>query len=160
MEHKSLEEIGRIAEVQPDLGQRNKMSKRERMERWAQVLERQEGRRLRSLERTESATGHQHDAMREDDSPLTVAFEDPVLRSEGLQSDRLGDAIEFFGLSNRQAHDIVCYCHYGRTMSPKEAAYSVRAIAARAERYTLYSPRNIVMGVAAGAAVAFAVSVL
>jgi len=135
MLHKSLDEIGQVAEVQSDLALRPRMSRRERLERWAEVLERQQGRRLRSLYETEYVVNRlEHDAMRTDNSPLTVAFEDPVLRAEGLAGDTLGDAMKFFELSRWEAHRIVCYCYHGLTLSAKEAARAVRG-ATRHERH-------------------------
>ncbi len=73
-------------------------------------------------------------ALREDNSPLTVAFQDPVLRAEGLQSDRYGDVLKFFELSDGELHHIVCYCHHGQTMMPEAVARDVRTAAQRKER--------------------------
>ena len=67
--------------------------------------------------------------MRSIGSPLSVAFEDPVLRAEGLTSDTYGDAKRFFQLSDWQLHNIVCYCHHGVTMTAGTAARHVRAVA-------------------------------
>jgi hypothetical protein len=50
--------------------------------------------------------------LRDDQSPLTVAFNDPLLRAEGLKSDRFGDAIHFFQLTQWEAHELLCDCHY------------------------------------------------
>ncbi len=101
--------------------------------------------------------------MRVDGSPLTVAFEDPVLQAEGLKSDRLGDAMRFFGLSHWEAHHIVCYCHYGRDMATETVARTVRAIAAQSKERRLSIRRSVGravaggLSVAAGAALAIAV---
>jgi hypothetical protein len=139
MQHRTLDEIGQVAQVQSDLQLRPKMSRRERLERWAEMLDRQQGRRLRSLYETEYVINRlEHDAMRADNSPLTVAFEDPVLRSAGLQGDTLGDAMKFFELSRWEAHRIVCYCYHGLTISGREAARAVRS-AARHERHVFPS---------------------
>jgi hypothetical protein len=51
-------------------------------------------------------------AMRADRSPLTIAYEDPVFRAQGLRTDELGDAIAFFDLSQGEAHYLLCACHY------------------------------------------------
>ena len=67
--------------------------------------------------------------MRADDSPISVAFEDAVLRAEGLSDDTYGEATRFFDLSNRELHNIVCYCHLGRTMTAETAALRVSSIA-------------------------------
>ncbi len=133
MKLKTLEELKRVAEVRPPLA-RDRMSKRQRLERWAEALERAPQRYLRSLFETEYMWPRRRYALREDNSPLTVAFEDPVLRAEGLQSDRYGDVLKFFELSNGELHDIVCYCHHGSTMSPTAVAHRVRVAAGQTER--------------------------
>ncbi len=133
MKLKTLEELKRVAEVRPPLT-RDGMSKRQRLARWAEVLELEPQRYLRSLFETESMNPGRRYALREENSPLTVAFEDSVLRAEGLESDRYGDALKFFELSDGELHDIVCYCHHGPTMAPKAVARRVRAALRSAER--------------------------
>ncbi len=132
MKLKTLEELKQVAEVHPPL-KRDRMSKRQRLERWAEVLELAPQRHLRSLYETEYASRRRRYALREDTSPLTVAFQDPVLRAEGLESDRYGDALKFFELSDGELHHIVCYCHHGPTMTPKAVARRVRAAAGQTE---------------------------
>ncbi len=110
------------------------MSKRQRLERWAEVLELAPQRHLRSLYETEYGSRWRRDALRADNSPLTVAFQDPVLRAEGLQSDQYGDALKFFELSDGELHHIVCYCHHGPTMAAKAVARRARAAAGKMER--------------------------
>jgi hypothetical protein len=67
-------------------------------------------------------------ALRADNSPLTVAFEDPVLYAEGLTSDKLGDALTFFETSEDNAHCIMCSCLYAQTMSAGMVASRVRSL--------------------------------
>ena len=55
-----------------------------------------------------------------------MAFADPVLRLQGMQSDTYGEAKRFFELSDRALHNIVCYCHVGATMQAGRAARYVR----------------------------------
>lgn len=140
MEHKTLEEIRQVADVR----QHKPLSRRERLERWAEALERLNGARVRSLVRTEYVPREERDLMRVDNSPLTVAFEDPILRSEGLKSDRLGDSTSFFGLSESEMHYIVCYCHYGETMSSEEVARRIRATARQCDSGMRTSPHAFV----------------
>jgi hypothetical protein len=132
MEHKTLEQIREVADVRR--GQ--PLSRRERLERWAEALERLNGARIRSLVRTEYVPREERDLMRIDNSPLSIAFEDPVLRAEGLKSDKLGDCTTFFGLSESEMHYIVCYCHYGETMSSEEVARRIRATARQGDGTT------------------------
>lgn len=147
MKYKSVEQIGREAEVHPG----PVMTRRQRLKRWAELLEQQPERRLRAIEGTEFGTRRERDAKRADDSPLTVAFEDPVLRAQGLRGDRAGDAIAFFGLSHGELHRLVCYCHYGLTISPGTVANRLRVMAGRAEASTL-PPRHVVIGSLSAAA--------
>jgi predicted protein tyrosine phosphatase len=128
------------------------MSRRERLERWVELLERQPHRYLSTIEGTEFGSRRERDAKRADHSPLTVAFEDPVLRAEGLRGDRVGDAVAFFDLSHGEVHRLVCYCHHGRTVSPGTVAARVRMIAQRDAPATLASRGMVIGGLAAGAA--------
>jgi hypothetical protein len=125
MEHKPYAELTRIADVQASPSKPT-MTRQQRLERWAEVLEREPGRELRSLEEIEWKTKAERRDLRADGSPLTVAFEDPVLRAEGLASDRLGDAMAFFGLSLHDAHVALCSCVHGRSMQANVAANRVR----------------------------------
>ena len=126
MQHKTLEQLQRIAAVYPDQT-RPAMTRSGRLERWAELLEREPSRRLGTLPGTEYQSSDTRDTMRSIGSPLSVAFEDPVLRAEGLTSDTYGEAKRFFELTDRQLHNIVCYCHHGVTMTAETAARHVRA---------------------------------
>ena len=150
MKYQSLEQIALEADVlHPGIG----MSRRERLERWAELLERQPNRRLSTIEGTEFGSRREREAKRSDDSPLTVAFEDPVLRAAGLRGDRVGDAVEFFDLSHDEVHRLVCYCHYGRMVSPGTVAARVRMMARQDEPATLSSRGMVIGSLAAAAAV-------
>jgi len=92
------------------------------------MLEREPTRVLQSLDEIEWKPKAERRNIRADSSPLTVAFEDPVLRVEGLASDRLGDASDFFALSAHDAHFALCSCMYGRTMTAGQAAAQVRRL--------------------------------
>src|SRR5215207_9565299 len=94
MEHKPLIELEAIAEVKIAEGA-PAMGRDERLERWISVLEGNSVRQLRSLFEFEYLPPDKRRACRADNSPLTVAFEDPVLRREGLKSDSLGDVFNF-----------------------------------------------------------------
>jgi hypothetical protein len=148
MKYRSLEQIALEADVHPGTG----MSRRERLERWVELLDRQPWRRLSTIEGTEFGSRREREAKRSDHSPLTVAFEDPVLRAEGLRGDRVGDAVEFFDLSHGEVHRLVCYCHHGRTVSPGTVAARVRMMARQEQRATLSSSTIAIGGLSAAAA--------
>lgn len=104
------------------------MTRRERLERWATVLERHDG-PVVPLLRIEYLPEAERIQARRDGSPLAVAFADPVLRAEGLESDRLGDITSFFDLSPDEAHHLFCDCHYHGTMTSKRVASGLRRLA-------------------------------
>jgi hypothetical protein len=124
MEHKTLAELERAADATPI-----PVTRSERLERWAAALAKLSSARLNSLLRTEYVAPEALAQVRADNSPLSVAAEDPVLRVAGLKNDTFGEAMRFFDLSEHELHRIVCYCHYGETMSADEAAHRVRAMA-------------------------------
>ena len=129
MKYKNLEQIAREADVHPIMD----MSPRDRLERWANLLAQQPERRLCAIEGTEFGTRRERRAKRADGSPITVAFQDPVLRAAGLRGDRVGDAVDFFELSEGNLHHLICYCHQGRTVSAGAVAARLRPMARRAE---------------------------
>ena len=127
MKHQTLEKLQVIAKVDQDYP-RQALSRSERLERWAQLLERNPERRLATLRETEYQSEHVRALMREDGSALSVAFLDPVLRDAGLKDDSYGEARRFFELTDGQLHEVICYCHLGETVSAATAARHVRAI--------------------------------
>jgi hypothetical protein len=129
MEHKRLDDIR--AHILANWLSPSPLSKSERLEHWAKALERESGRHLKTLYEVEYAPPAERAGMRVDDSPLTVAFNDPRLRAEGLAGDTMGAAVAFFGISERELHDILCFCHHGATMTADAAAMRVRAAVAR-----------------------------
>jgi hypothetical protein len=126
MEHRPLSELGHVADLKPS--QISVLSKRERLDRWAELLEREPERLLHTLDEIEWKPKAVRFSMRADDSALTVAFNDPVLRTAGLLSDRFGDAVNFFQISEHDAHIVLCSCHGGEFMRSEEAARRVRGI--------------------------------
>ena len=131
MKYESLENLSRKAEV-VEIGRpedRRKL-RRDRLERWASLLEQHQG-PLYPLERVEYLRQHERDVLRGDDTPLTVAFADPLLRASGLASDRLGEAVSFFNLSQDEAHYLLCDCHYSGRLTGAGVAQRVRSYARR-----------------------------
>jgi hypothetical protein len=127
MKHNTLDALQRVAQVRPEQSRTAPMTRSERLERWAELLERQPRRLLATFPGTEYQTAERRDVMRGDDSPISVAFGDPILRSEGMRDDTYGEAKRFFEVSDWQLHDILCYCHYGASMTAETAARGVRA---------------------------------
>ncbi len=126
MKHQTLEQLQIVADV--DQGYlRQAMSRSERLERWAELLERNPDRPLSTLHETEYRPASARAAMRGDGSPISIAFEDPVLRTAGLENDSYGEAKRFFELTDWQLHEIICYCHFGATVNAATAARHIRA---------------------------------
>jgi hypothetical protein len=131
MQHKSRDQICDVVEMLPSYLRAGPLSKRERLETWAEALEREGGRRLRTLHEIEYAPADMRAGLRADDSPLSVAFGYPRLRAEGLAGDTIGDATAFFGIDESELHYIVCFCHSRETISADTAAARVRYALAR-----------------------------
>ena len=130
MKHQTLDQLHTIAEVQP-LATYPIMTRKQRIERWAELLEQNPGRCLGTLTGTEYLNAEARDVARGAGSPITVAFEDPVLRALGLRDDTYGEAKRFFEMTDWQLHEIVCNCHVGATMQARWAAARVRATIGR-----------------------------
>ena len=126
MQYKTQQELQRVALVHADQS-RPAMTRGERLERWAELLSREPSRRLSTLHGTEYHPAESRDRMSSLGSPISVALEDPLLRGEGLADDTYGEAKRFFELTDRQLHDIVCYCHHSASMTADTAARRVRA---------------------------------
>lgn len=127
MEQKSARELRAFAEVSSDPPA--PLGRKERLERWADLLDRDPQRRISLVRELEFATRAVQAEMRADQSALSIAYEDPLFRSMGLNSDRVGDGKEFFGLSESQTHRLLCSCMHGMSMRAGDAARLVRAVA-------------------------------
>ena len=125
MKHHALGQLQIVAEVDRDYPCQI-MSRNERLERWAELLEQNPSRRLSTLPQTEYQPARARATMRANGSPMSVAFEDPVLRAAGLENDSYGEAKRFFELTDRQLHRTICYCHFGETVSAAAAAHYLR----------------------------------
>lgn len=126
MRHQTKDQLQAIAEVRID-PVRPTMDRNQRLNRWSELLQREPARLLTALTGTEYRAPLERNAMRGDNSPISVAFEDELLREEGLQDDTYGEAKRFFELTDNQLHEIVCYCHVGATMQSSRAASCVSA---------------------------------
>jgi hypothetical protein len=125
MEHRSYTEIERLGRIiRPP-----NFSRRERLLLWAFALEKRRGTRLRTLQAIERKPHGEYILSRAENSPLSVAFADPVLRSAGLTGDSVGEAARFFSLSHWQLHELVCHCNFGETVAAEAVALRVRRLA-------------------------------
>lgn len=134
MEHKTLEQLQGVADLHPDRPREPPMSKRERVDRWIALLERNPERLLNTLPGTEYQAAACRERMHCSNSALSIAYDDPVLRAEGLSGETYGEARRFFGLSHGELHCITCYCHNGARISAGSTAWRLRAVTRDLER--------------------------
>ncbi len=127
MKYQTLEQLQKVAEVHAGQAQPAAMTRSERLQRWADLLDQNPDRQLGTFAGTEYQPAGTRQTMRSAGSAITVAFDDAALRAEGLENDTYGEAKRFFELTDWQLHDIVCYCHFGETMRADAAARRVRA---------------------------------
>jgi len=125
MEYQRLDQIRARAAVAEA---RAPMTRHQRLRRWADVLKRNGGHPLEALRWVEFYAEPERRRLRRDGSPIALAFADPVLRADGLAGDTLGDAQVYFGLSDDEAHQLLCDCHYQGTLTGRSAARRVRAL--------------------------------
>ena len=125
MKHQIPEEVMSTAELLPLLEKHTAPPVGERIELWAKALERHGG-PLSALRRLEYLSADELRAYRGGNTPLTVAFNDPALRAAGIPGDSLGDVMDFFELSDRDAHWLLCDCHHVGTMTGDGLAKRLR----------------------------------
>ncbi|KWV54816.1 hypothetical protein AS026_38310 [Rhizobium altiplani] len=128
MKHHTLDALRSTAGIHTNF-QDFSTTREARLVRWAELLEREPDRRLRTLPETECQPPSVRDRMRCADSPMAVAYEDAVFRAEGLKDDSYGEAKRFFELTDWQLHGFVCSCHSGATVRSGIAAKSLRRAA-------------------------------
>jgi hypothetical protein len=134
MKQQTLDQLRSIADVR-DEPVHEVMSRTQRLERWAELLEKNPHRALTALGGTEYMPLDMRHLMRSDGSPITIAYDDPLLRAEGMQNDTYGEAKRFFQLKDRHLHEIVCDCRAGSVMQASRAARHVRAAIGGGNRF-------------------------
>ncbi len=129
MEQRTIAEVAKSAQVFKT-AETARAQRRDRLERLAQLLEQHDG-PVQMLTQIEYLRRAERLLLRRDGSPLTIAYNDPVFRAQGLAGDRLGDAMTFFALDDREAHHLFCDCHYRTGVSSQVIAGQVRSVAQR-----------------------------
>jgi hypothetical protein len=143
MKHVTLEELQNVAVVSEAP---RPLTRAERIARWAELLEARGSDRLATLVGTEFEPPAIRARMEAPNSPISVAFADPLLRQDGLTGANYGAARDYFGLSDWQLHEVVCHCHFGASMPASSAARRVRSLAASGDRPTLFSRVRALFG--------------
>ena len=129
MKHSTFDQLKYSATITetPALAQRD--VRRQRLLRLATLLDNHPGpimlfRGLEFLKDSDRAS------LRCDNSPFSIAFADPITRRDGLASDEYGQGIQYFGLTDDQAHHLLCDCHFhSRLPSAQMIACRVRVLA-------------------------------
>ena len=124
MKHQTIEELHEVAEVATSL---QAMTRPQRLEHWARLLEQNPEQCLAAFPGTEYMTLDVRNKAQSMGSALSIAFADPMLCAQGLKNDTYGEAKRFFELTDWQLHAIVCHCHVGGTMKAGWAAVQVRS---------------------------------
>jgi hypothetical protein len=125
MKHQRVDQILSSAILAPSPSAFRRMNRQERLEHWAQLLEAHEE-ALHPLRRIEYLPPLERRTCRGANTPLSVAFGDHVLRRQGLCGEILGDAMDFFELSDRHAHRLLCECHFFGSTTGKDFAHRIR----------------------------------
>jgi hypothetical protein len=128
MKHQPIHQVDALADIEQVKART--LSRRQRLQRWADLLSREPHRQLKALSRVEFYAERERALLRGENTPISVAAADPVLREAGLHGDTLGDAQGFFELSDAEAHMLLCDCHIVGQMDGKGVAQRVRALAA------------------------------
>ena len=68
---------------------------------------------------------------------MAIAYEDPLMRWDGLRDDSLGEGMAFFHLSFREAHALFCECGYLHSAEKNWATAVAKRIRATAAKATL-----------------------
>jgi hypothetical protein len=83
-----MDQISEVAEVAAEMP----LARRDRLARWAELLDEGPRRQLATLAGTEYEAGEDRALLRRPNSPFSVAFADPLLRATGLKNDTYGEA--------------------------------------------------------------------
>lgn len=137
MKHQDPEKLLSDAQALPCEPAVESMSRVDRLRKWADALQAHQG-HLNALQQIEYLPFRERRAYHGPNTPLTVAYNDPDLRAAGLAGETLGDIMDFFEMTNEDAHRLLCDCHYQGTMTGGGLAYRIRDYARRVERGTLW----------------------
>ncbi|HMB10685.1 hypothetical protein [Saliniramus sp.] len=149
MKHEGIDQLHSVAHVASHRP-REMLTRRERLERWAALLERRPNTEFAPFPEDYEAPFDARSRLRYQASPIEIANADPLLRAQGLAGDGLGDAIAFFGLSG----DDALYVLDNARLDGQSLARRLRAIAAKRDR-TMLAAGLVTAGVAAVPFLAF-----
>ena len=129
MKHSTFDQLKNSATITetPPLSQRD--VRRERLLRLATLLDNHTG-PIKLFRGLEFLKDSDRVSLRCDNSPFSIAFADPFTRRDGLANDEYRPGIQYFGLTDDQAHHLLCDCHFhGQLPSAQTIARRVRVLA-------------------------------
>ena len=139
MEHQTLEEISKVAQLtrvdRCEADAPRWVIRRRRLERLASLLEANKE-PVQLFLAMEWVSKKKRPALRQDCSPLTIAYADPQFRREGLGGDSVGDGMAFFQLSLRQVHALFCECRYAHSDEQDTAKLVAKRVRSYATKVT------------------------
>ena len=144
MKHAKLEDLQTVAAVNAERAR--PLTEAERLNRWADLLERRGTEQLSTLAGTEFQPPPARARMQAPNSALSVAFADPVLRGDGLDGETYGAAKRYFGLSDWELHEVICHCHLGATASALATARRIRVLTSRWRPNLVERARRLFVG--------------
>lgn len=101
------------------------MTRAEKLERWAMLLEKCTG--IVMAHNLEFLSQNMRDAASWGASPMGVAAADPVFQDAGLKGETIKDVKDFFEISDEDVHAFSCNC--GGVQTGAQMAGRIRAIA-------------------------------
>lgn len=149
MKHEGVDQLHSVAYVASHRP-REMLTRRERLERWAALLERRPNTEFAPFPEDYDGAFDARSRLRYQASPIEIAHADPLLRAQGLAGDNLGDAVAFFGLSE----DDALYILDDDRLDGQSLAKRLRAIAAKRDR-TMFAAGLVTAGVVAVPFLAF-----
>ncbi len=149
MKHEGVDQLQSVARV-ASYGPREMLTRRERLERWAVLLERRPNTMFAPFPEDHGEVFDARSRLRYQASPIEIAYADPLLRAQGLAGDNLGDGIAFFGLTE----DDALYVLDDARLDGQSIARRLRNVAAKRDR-TLMKAGLVTAGIIAVPFLAF-----
>jgi hypothetical protein len=133
MKHQRPEDLNSSADIVVLADTITVLNRRQKLARWAAALDIHGG-PLDAPRGIEYLPDSLRLAYRSDNGPLSIAFNDPMLRAAGLTGDTLGEVMDFFEITADDAHRLLCDCHYLGSMTGRSLASRLRRYAVRGNR--------------------------
>lgn len=105
------------------------LCRRERLFRWAELLEREPTRQFDLLAVRDRIHAGENSLPSPAGSPLDIAFRDPILRIEGLRGSSAAEALSFFQLSPAEYSRILGWRRRSHEQSGRYVAWRIRNVA-------------------------------